>query len=69
MRALGVRLKGTCACAEHTHQELIDTLSIPRIRTVAEHTHQFLTRKLSIGVKITNLKRFLKNKQSIRERN
>ncbi len=54
--------------AEHTHQELMRTLSI-RVRNwcvrwayksgtdaYPEHTHQFLTRMLSISIKIPNLK-------------
>ncbi len=39
--------------AEHTHQELMRTLSI---RAYAQHAHQFLTRMLSISIKIPNLK-------------
>jgi hypothetical protein len=59
--------------AEHTHQELMRTLSV-RVRkwcvcsacpsvpdTYAQHAHQFLTRMLSISIKIPNLKEFPTN--------
>ena len=69
--------------AEHTHQELMPTLSI-RVRNWcvcwayvsgtdahAERTHQFLMRMLSISVKIPNLTRAFKVQTmlSIRVRN
>jgi|LakMenE01Jun11ns_1017448.scaffolds.fasta_scaffold9718156_1 hypothetical protein len=56
--------------AEHTHQELIRTMSI-WIGTDAylEHKHQILMRRLSISVKITNLKRSLQNMLIIHIRN